>query len=280
MGFYVPARIVVGRWLRSRPHTLYRSPRGGTLPRARWRGRFSPAPVPGALGSRASGRGGFGRKLTVGALALLLIAASALFLLDALLWPALRVLAQAETQNMAVEAMYEAVRAQVAESDTEYRALFRVETNEQGQVTFLQPDTLAVNDLASRVAIAIQERLRKMGGRKVYIPLGRALGSRLLGGLGPRIGIAVHPVMLENVRIWDEFESAGINQTRHRIYLNVRLQVMMAIPFVQSEVPVEGDFPVAEAVIVGPVPSTYVGGAWLPLLPRVDLGGQAPSGSP
>ncbi len=210
----------------------------------------------------------------MGLTALVALAVLVLFLLDVLLWPTLRTLAEAEVQNMAVAGMYQAVRDEITEAGLDYRRLFSVETNAAGQVTFMQPDTVTVNDFAARLALAVQARLAGMDGRKVRIPLGRALGSRLLGWMGPRIGVRIYPVTLQNVRIWDTFESAGINQTRHRIYVNVRLITKTAIPFVGSDFTVEGDFPVAEAVIVGQVPNTYVGGVWLPFYPR-DAGGAA-----
>jgi sporulation protein YunB len=201
------------------------------------------------------------------------VAALVLFLLDVLLWPTLRTLAQAELQNLAVEIIHEAVRREVAATGLDYQSLFRVELSEEGHVTLLQPDISAVNDLAARTALAVKREAVSLEGRKLYIPLGRALGSRLLGGVGPRIPVTVYPLFVESVRIWDTFEAAGINQTRHRIYLNVRLTSRTAIPFIETEVTVEGDFPVAEAVIVGPVPRTYLGGGYLPIFPAPDAGG-------
>jgi len=216
------------------------------------------------------------RRLAAGFLVLLVAAGAALFFLDMMLWPTLRTLARAEIQNLAVSAVYRAVESVLEDTSLDYQSLFRVEMNEEGRVTFMQPDTAAVNAFAAKVAVTVQEEVRTLDGRRILIPLGRALGSRLLGGLGPRIPVRVYPVMLEEVRIWDAFETAGINQTRHRLYVNVRLDVGTAIPFIESGITVEADFPVAEAVIVGEVPGTYVGGLWVPFFPR-DAGSSAPA---
>ena len=219
-------------------------------------------------------------RMAVGAGLVLGLGAAALLFLDMLLWPTLRTLVQVEVQNIAVAAMYDAVRQQVSDSGLDYRQFFHVETNADGQVTFLQPDTVAINGLAARIATSLQETLKAAGPRRIYIPLGRALGSRLLGGLGPRISVTVYPLAMQNIRIWDTFESAGINQTRHRIFLNIQLQVKTAVPFISSDVAVEGDFPLAEAVIVGQVPNTYVGGIWLPFFPRGEDTGTQGATSP
>lgn len=208
-------------------------------------------------------------RLAAAVVAVAVLAASALLLLDVLLWPSLRTLAQAELQNLATEVLYEAVGREVAESGADYYSLFRVEMDQDGRVTFLQPNTPAINAFAARVTAAIKETIGTVGGRTVYIPLGRALGSRLLGGVGPKIAVTIHPLMVQSVNIRDIFESAGINQTRHRIYLTVTLDARMAVPFIESEVSVSNEFPVAEAVIVGPVPDTYLGGGLLPYFPRL-----------
>lgn len=202
--------------------------------------------------------------------AIVTLGALSVFLLEVLLWPALRTLTEVQLQNLSVTAMYEAVRTEITENALDYRTLFHVETNAAGAVTFLQPDTVAVNEFAAGVAAAIRNQIAELGQPTIEIPLGRALGSRLLGGLGPRLKVKVFPLVLQDVRIWDTFDSAGINQTRHRLYLNVKLTAKTAVPFIASEVAVEGDFPVAEAIIVGQVPNTYVGGMWLPFFPRSD----------
>jgi sporulation protein YunB len=203
-------------------------------------------------------------KLVLALIAVLVAGSLAVLLLDVLLWPTLRTLTEAELQNLTVGLMYRAVSGEVSDLGSEYWRLFRVETDEHGRVTVIQPDTPAINDLAARATAAIQEAVEELEGVTVSIPLGRALGSRLLGGYGPKIHVKVYPLVVQDVRIWDVFESAGINQTRHRIYLRVVLRARTAIPFLYSEVALENDFPVAEAVIVGPVPSLWIGQGLLP----------------
>ncbi len=265
-------RLFASRWPRPRRRTLGSARPAGRSPSAAGGG-------PSPSGPSLSGQSPFGpspivRQVALALAGILAAALGTVFLLDALLWPTLRTLAEAEVQNMATAAMYRAVRVEAKGMGDDYQLFFHMERDKDGQVTFLQPDTAVINDFAAGVAVGIQDEMKTLDGRKVYIPLGRALGSRLLGGVGPRIAVTLYPVMLENVRVWDTFEAAGINQTRHRLYLNVKLTVRTAIPFVQADVPVEGDFPIAEAVIVGKVPQTYFAGAWVPFFPRgEDLGG-------
>lgn len=186
-----------------------------------------------------------------------------------LLWPSLRTLAHAELQNLATEVLFEAVGRELAASGVDYYSLFRVEMDEEGRVTFLQPNTPAINAFATRVTASLRQSLSTVGSRTVYIPLGRALGSRLLGGAGPKIKVTIHPLMVQHVNLWDTFETAGINQTRHRIYLTVTLDARLAVPFIETAMSVQNEFPVAEAIIVGPVPNTYLGGGLLPYFPRL-----------
>jgi len=210
-----------------------------------------------------------GTRVLAAFLAVVITAGLAVLFLDVMLWPTLRSLAEVELQNLAVGVMYKTVGEVIGESGISYEDLFLTQTDEQGRVTFLQPNMVVVNALSTRAAAAVREAVGRLEGTTLRIPIGRALGSRLLGGLGPRIPVTIHPLVLQDIRIWDDFEAQGINQTRHSVFIKVVLRSRTAIPFTSSEVTVENDFPVAEAVIVGPVPETYLGGGLLPYFPRL-----------
>ena len=55
-----------------------------------------------------------------------------------------------------------------------------------------------------------------------------------------------------------EFESAGINQTRHKIYLSLHTVVRLVIPSSARQVTLNGQMLIAESIIVGDVPQSFV----------------------
>ena len=134
------------------------------------------------------------------------------------------------------------------------------------RVVFMQANLVAVNRLAFESVLKIQRQLEEMRMEDFYIPLGQITGIQLLANLGPRIRFNLVPVGTVRVQISDDFSEAGINQTRHKIYLNVSSEMRTAFPLIATETNVEVRVPVADSIIVGPVPDTYM---------FLDIGAQA-----
>lgn len=55
-----------------------------------------------------------------------------------------------------------------------------------------------------------------------------------------------------------QFSDAGINQTRHQILLEVTVSVDILLPGGDLPAEISAQVPVAETIIVGSVPDTYV----------------------
>lgn len=178
-------------------------------------------------------------------------------LLEWRLRPALDALAVAQARWVATEAMQQAVLDKVA-GQVSYNNLIQPGSSEGGQVVFMQADALGISRLQAAAQLAIQERLAGLQGQTYYLPLGQVLGLRLLAAYGPPVPVRFVPMGTVKVNVGDTFESAGINQTRHCIYLQAESEVQVIAPFNRDKVQVATTIPVAEAIIVGPVPRTYV----------------------
>lgn len=168
--------------------------------------------------------------------------------------------AKAEAQWTATTAINQAVLNSA--DNLAYQDIIHLEKDAEQKIVFMQADLLKVNRLAASATLEIQGKLVDLNDRYVYIPLGQVLGSKLLASYGPRIRLAFMPTGTVRVNFKDAFEEAGINQTRHRIYLEVESVIKVMVPLISTEVPVTSQIPVAEAVIVGPVPQTYLNFAY------------------
>ncbi len=115
-----------------------------------------------------------------------------------------------------------------------------------------------MNRLASEVALTVQDNIKQIKASSVKVPLGNVFGSQLLAQYGPKININVTPIGMVNVDFKTQFEQSGINQTRHKIYLVVNTQVRIIVPFSTNTTSVETSVPIAETVIVGKVPQSYI----------------------
>ena len=175
------------------------------------------------------------------------------------LTPVMISMAEAKARQLAVEAIGKAVR-EVMGSGVVYEDLVRVAKDERGRVSMIQANTLLMNDLASRAALAAQRNLAALEDQGVELPLGAAVGMGLFSGAGPRIRVNIVPVGSVTTKFVTDFESAGINQTRHEISLLASTLVRIVVPTGANAVQVDASVPIAESIIVGEVPGTYVYG--------------------
>ncbi len=118
-----------------------------------------------------------------------------------------------------------------------------------------------MNKLAAEVALTVQQKMQKIGSEEnnnIRIPLGNILGSQLLAQYGPKVKVRVTTIGRVNVDFYTEFEQSGINQTRHKIYLQVNTQVKTVIPFTSQTIPVQSTVPIAETIIVARVAENII----------------------
>lgn len=181
------------------------------------------------------------------------------FLVDTRIRPVLFQIAQAKARQMATRAINEAIQRKISKN-LHYEDLIAIKVDNRGRVVLMQPNTGEINRLASQATIEVQERLRKVTKEKVNIPLGQVLQSHVLGGLGPMIPVTIMPIGTVESRVYDTFEQAGINQTRHKIYLEVKATVKIVVPLSGSRVLVRTEMPLTEAIIMGEVPQVYFSG--------------------
>jgi sporulation protein YunB len=122
----------------------------------------------------------------------------------------------------------------------------------------IQANTITINKIASKVAKTAQDSIGEIGTLGVNVPAGSIFGGQLFAGKGPLIHITVIPAGSVSTKFISEFTSAGINQTRHRIILEMSTKMKVVAPVGSSSIEVVTQIPVAETIIVGKVPDSYV----------------------
>ncbi len=192
------------------------------------------------------------RRLTLAALALLAV----FLLVDRNFRPLVFSLAEARSAAMATRALNAAL-TEALEDGVDYDDLMNVRMDDGGQVSLLSANTM--NALAERAGDAALRKLETVSAQKVDVPLGAALGLTLLAGSGPRIPISIVPVGSVQTDFETEFEACGINQTRHKVYLQLSASIRIVIPTGAKTTNVTANMLVAESIIVGKVPESFVG---------------------
>lgn len=196
-------------------------------------------------------------KILVVVIILVLIVLIPFGIVESNLKPTILAVAKAHAEQIAVQAIQNAINEKVAKS-VEYKDLIFIRTDNRGRVVLMQANTIKINSLAAETTLDIQKSLAKLEGKVIPIPIGQVLKSQLLAAYGPKIRVTLVPIGTVKVKVIDDFQQAGINQTRHRLFLNVTGKVKIIIPLVSEYVEVSSQVPIAETIIVGEVPQTYL----------------------
>lgn len=176
---------------------------------------------------------------------------------DKSLTPTIKVLAETKAEEIASRSINKAV-GDIIKDKINYSDLVLTKSDANGKISMVQSNTILMNQIASDVAIQIQNELKKAKTTTSYIPIGTALGSPILAKYGPQVKVSIEPIGTVNVNFSTKFEDAGINQTRHRIYLEVKAQVNVVIPLSTEPKEVKAQVPICETIIIGEVPQSYV----------------------
>ena len=191
-------------------------------------------------------------------LVILLSAVGAAFwIVESHLKPTLLAIAEAKATLIATETINNVINEKVSkEINTD--KMINVRVDERGRVVLIQPNAMEFNRLAADTTIKVQDGLKAISAEKIYIPIGQVVGSQLMASWGPNIVVTIIPIGTVQVTVVDKFDQAGINQTRHLVYLMATTTVRIVVPLVSKSVHVTTQVPVAEYVVVGDVPNTYV----------------------
>lgn len=142
-------------------------------------------------------------------------------------------------------------------SDYHYEDLTNVTKDENGNIKMISANIITVNRIISDIPILMQEELNKQENSKFNIKLGSFIGSKMFSGRGPNVEIIMSVNGNIETDLRSEFSAAGINQTLHRIYLEVRCNVIILTPFNTIEERIINQVLLAEGVIIGEIPNTY-----------------------
>ena len=185
-------------------------------------------------------------------LMLALIMISSLLLTTAHLRPVLESLATTR-----VSFVSKSVQEAIDSGEISYERLVTFEKDYEGRITAVHSNMVACNRLQSDILDIILERIDQVPPQDLSISIGSLSGSVLLAGRGPEISVRMESVGSSSAWFENEFISAGINQTKHQIVLNIEVYVSILLPGFTADTQVSNAVTVAETIIVGSVPDTY-----------------------
>lgn len=202
---------------------------------------------------RLTGRQRVGIWLTLLVLELLAAVVSLLWHLK----PVMTSMATARVSNLVNRIVSAAVNEAVENGSIDYQNFVIFEKDETGHITALRSNVAEVNRMQGQITDEILHRLSEVATSELEIPLGTLTGSALLAGRGPSLFVRMQAVGSASAAFRNQFTAAGINQTRHQIFLDVDVYMSILLPGMKTSTRVSNEIAVAETVIVGGVPDTY-----------------------
>lgn len=178
-------------------------------------------------------------------------------IIDHAIRPSIFSMAEARLDNMASQAMVDAMRESLG-NDIENSDLINVEKDKSGKITLITTNAVLINKLVTDATLKAQQKILDIGEQGISIPIGTLIGGQLLSGRGPSVQVKIEPVGSVTPEFRSEFEDAGINQTRHRIILILSAAMKIIIGNEVEQVNTTSQVLISDTIIVGDIPETYL----------------------
>ena len=210
--------------------------------------------TPRRRGSRLERGGGRLLPLVIG----VGLALAVIFLIDSALRPTLTALARARVENAVTRIVNDAVNGTLTSEAISYSDLVTLEKDAAGQVSVLAANTAQLNALRAEILGEVLAQVEQLDSQELGVPLGSLTGFATASDLGPVLPVRVLTAAVPTADFENVFTSTGINQTLHRIMLNVRVECTLLIPGGTVDTAVEAQVCAAETLLVGQVPDAYL----------------------
>ena len=168
-------------------------------------------------------------------------------------------LAETQVDNQASNAINAAIQEQIETGDIDYDRMITIEKDTQGNVTAMRANISEINRLKTTILNRVDEKLEDLSIETLGVPLGSVVLPELFSGRGPNLPVRILAVRTSDATFHNEFEEAGINQTLHRITIDINVIITILTLTGTQQVEVDSSVVAAETIIVGAVPATYIG---------------------
>jgi len=141
--------------------------------------------------------------------------------------------------------------------DYQYSDFIVIHRDDTDKILMLESNMKNINIVISDVANRIQKSINNTNEEDVNISLGSFTGVSLLSGRGIKVPISISTVGNVKTEVRSEFKSQGINQTLHRLYLQIESEISILTPFNTIQESITNQLILAENIIIGEIPETY-----------------------
>lgn len=179
-------------------------------------------------------------------------------LLRSRLWPVVMDLAQTQVTNTTSDLINDAISEQIAQGNIQYDRIVYFEKDLNGRITALKTNMSEVNRLKTDILNLINDEILAQDTEQLGVALGSLILPEFLSGEGPDIPVQLLSIRNSDAQFRSDFSEAGINQTLQQLTMDVMVDVTILVLGQTRSFTVTSQVVVAETVIVGDVPDTFL----------------------
>ena len=198
------------------------------------------------------------RAVVIGILLLLAVALAILLAFRSKYRAAIRELAQTQVKNATSDLINDAIDKQIELGNIQYDRIVYFEKDLNGRITALKTNMSEVNRLKTDILNLINDDILALDTSDLGIPIGNLFLPELLSGKGPCIPVNILSIRNSDASFASSFTEAGINQTLQRLNMDVCVDVSVLVFGETASFTVNSQVVVAETIIVGQVPETFL----------------------
>lgn len=172
--------------------------------------------------------------------------------------PVIRSLAETQVKNATSDLTNDAIAKQIAAGNIAYDRIVYFEKDLNGRITALKTNIGEINRLKTDILNIINDEILALDTSDIGIPLGSLFLPEFFSGKGPVIPVHILSIRNSDAVFASDFSQAGINQTLHRLNMEVSIDVAVLVLGQASSFTITSEVVVAETVIVGEVPDTFL----------------------
>ena len=204
-------------------------------------------------------RHGRGAQLLLSSAFGLVLAVLLISFLDGRARPVIAAMAESRVKNIVSGIMESEISKTLAREAVAYDDIITFRTDSSGRITAFTSNSAEMNRLRTELLSAVIARVDTLDTGALGIPLGNLLPFSALAEKGPLLPVRIRSIGGADASFQQVFTAEGINQTLHRIMLDLSVSLTLLIPGGPLDTQVSAQVCVAETVLVGEVPDTYLG---------------------
>ena len=167
-------------------------------------------------------------------------------------------LSHTQIVNATSDLINDAIDLQIETGNIQYDRMVYFEKDLDGRITALKMNMSEVNRLKTDILNRINDEIMAIDSTDLGIPVGSLIFPEFFSGRGPAIPVQVLAIRNSDASFSSYFTQAGINQTLQQLTMEVTVDISVLVLGKTQALQVKSQVVVAETIIVGQVPNTYL----------------------